>query len=77
MFCVQIDRQLFETTLNKLNEFYTEAEALSARTYCENCFACLTAYIIFLCMDTNYEKVEIKCYLLCVKLICIDNSAYG
>jgi len=48
---------MFETTLNKLNEFYSDAEALSARTYCENCFACLTAYIIYLCMDTHYEKV--------------------
>jgi len=54
---VKIDRNLFETTLNKLNEFYADAEALSARTYCENCFACLTAYIIYLCMDTHYEKV--------------------
>lgn len=53
----KIDRNLFETTLNKLNEFYADAEALSARTYCENCFACLTAYIIYLCMDTHYEKV--------------------
>jgi len=54
---VKIDRNLFETTLNKLNEFYADAEALSARTYCENCFACLTAYIVYLCMDTHYEKV--------------------
>jgi len=54
---LKIDRNMFETTLNKLNEFYADAEALSARTYCENCFACLTAYIIYLCMDTHYEKV--------------------
>lgn len=57
IWCVKIDRNLFETTLNKLNEFYADAEALSARTYCENCFACLTAYIVYLCMDTHYEKV--------------------
>jgi hypothetical protein len=53
----KIDRTLFETTLNKLNELYADAEALSARTYCENCFACLTAYIVYMCMDTHYEKV--------------------
>ena len=57
MCYLKIDRNMFETTLNKLNEFYADAEALSARTYCENCFACLTAYIIYLCMDTHYEKV--------------------
>ena len=58
--CLKIDRNMFETTLNKLNEFYADAEALSARTYCENCFACLTAYIIYLCMDTHYEKVLVS-----------------
>jgi len=68
--CLKIDRNVFETTLNKLNEFYADAEALSARTYCENCFACLTAYIIYLCMDTHYEKVFFVCKLLCDVFIC-------
>ena len=54
---LKVDRNAFEETLNKLNEFYADAESLSGRTYCENCFACLTAYIIYLCMDTHYEKV--------------------
>ena len=62
--CLKVDRNLFETTVNELNEFYADAEALSAQTYCENCFACLTAYIIYLCMDTHYEKVLLICTLL-------------
>jgi hypothetical protein len=53
----KIDRNTFESTVNELNAMYNEAESLSARTYCENCFACLTAYLIFLCMDTHYEKI--------------------
>lgn len=53
----KIDKTTFETTVNELNAMYTDAEALNARTYCENCFACLTAYVVFLCMDTHYEKV--------------------
>ena len=36
---------------------YIEAETLSSRTYCESCFACLTAYLAYLCMETHYEKV--------------------
>ena len=35
-----------------------EAERLSARTYLENCLSCLTAYLLLLCITTNYEKVR-------------------
>lgn len=53
----QIDRATLERTINSINEIYLEAESLSGRTYCESCFACLTAYLAYLCMDTYYEKV--------------------
>lgn len=36
---------------------YKEAESLGGSTYCESCFACLTAYLSYLCVDTHYEKV--------------------
>ncbi|XP_071947030.1 golgin subfamily A member 7-like [Antedon mediterranea] len=52
----KIDRHLFEHTVNRLNEFYADAEKYGAVTYCEGCFACLTAYTILLCMETHYEK---------------------
>ena len=59
---------------------FTEAETLYLSTYCENCCACLTAYLIYLCIDTHYEKVGrynlewadsyrsgvLKSYVLCV-----------
>lgn len=52
----KIDRVTLERTINTINEIYLEAESLSGRTYCESCFACLTAYLAYLCMDTYYEK---------------------
>uniref|UniRef100_A0A3B3QB33 Golgin subfamily A member 7 n=1 Tax=Paramormyrops kingsleyae TaxID=1676925 RepID=A0A3B3QB33_9TELE len=53
----RIDKQQFEDTIRKLNSLYAEAEKLGGRSYLEGCLACLTAYTIFLCMETHYEKV--------------------
>uniref|UniRef100_A0A8C5Y867 Golgin subfamily A member 7 n=1 Tax=Microcebus murinus TaxID=30608 RepID=A0A8C5Y867_MICMU len=47
----RIDRQQFEETVRTLNNLYAEAEKLGG------CLACLTAYTIFLRMETHYEKV--------------------
>ncbi|XP_039630420.1 golgin subfamily A member 7B isoform X2 [Polypterus senegalus] len=53
----RIERQLFEDTVKTLNGFYAEAEKIGGQSYLEGCLACTTAYIIFLCMETRYEKV--------------------
>lgn len=53
----QIDKQQFEETVRTLNNLYAEAEKLGSQSYLEGCLACLTAYTIFLCMETHYEKV--------------------
>lgn len=55
--CVQIERSLFEETIKTLNCFYAEAEKISGQSYLEGCLACATSYIVFLCMETRYEKV--------------------
>ena len=52
----KIDKQLYEYTVNTLNSLYAEAEKGSCSTYCEGCMACLTAYIIYFCAETHYEK---------------------
>jgi len=52
----KIDRQLFDYTINTLNNLYAEAEKANCSTYCEGCMACLTAYIIYFCTETHYEK---------------------
>ena len=54
----QLDKQQFEETIQTLNNLYAEAEKLGAESYLEGCLACLTAYTIFLCMETHYEKVQ-------------------
>ncbi|CDQ61309.1 unnamed protein product [Oncorhynchus mykiss] len=53
----EIDKQQFEETVRTLNNLYAEAEKLGGSSYLEGCLACLTAYTIFLCMETHYEKV--------------------
>ena len=54
----QIDPKDFKHTVDEINRMFVEAESLSGRTYCESCFACLTAYLSYLCFDTYYEKVR-------------------
>ncbi|KAG9346139.1 hypothetical protein JZ751_007957 [Albula glossodonta] len=53
----RIERTYFEDTVKTLNNYYAEAEKIGGQSYLEGCLACATAYIIFLCMETRYEKV--------------------
>ncbi|KAF0033731.1 hypothetical protein F2P81_013797 [Scophthalmus maximus] len=53
----RLDKQQFEETVRTLNNLYAEAEKLGSQSYIEGCLACLTAYTVFLCMETHYEKV--------------------
>ncbi|XP_077571054.1 golgin subfamily A member 7-like [Stigmatopora nigra] len=53
----RVDKQQFEETVRILNNLYAEAEKLGSHSYIEGCLACLTAYTVFLCMETHYEKV--------------------
>ena len=50
----------FENVIERINEIYADAEKLSARSCFENCCACLTAYLLLICMPTNYEKVRLN-----------------
>ncbi|TSK18075.1 Golgin subfamily A member 7B [Bagarius yarrelli] len=52
----QIEKTLFEDTVKMLNNYYAEAEKIGGHAYFEGCLACATAYLIFLCMETRYEK---------------------
>lgn len=54
---VQIEYQVFETTMTRLNEYFAEAEKGSCSTYCEGCIGCITAYLVYMCSETHYEKV--------------------
>ena len=61
---VQIERTLFEDTVKTLNNYYAEAEKIGGQSYLEGCLACTTAYLIFLCMETRYEKVRKRFFRL-------------
>lgn len=37
---------------------FDKAEALTPGVICENLTGCLTAYLLFLCMPTHYERVR-------------------
>ncbi|CAO1426494.1 unnamed protein product [Diamesa hyperborea] len=52
----RIDRHTFESTINKLNEYFIEAEKGNCSTYCAGLLACLTAYLIYIFTETHYEK---------------------
>lgn len=66
--CLQIELTLFEETVKTLNNFYAEAEKIGGQSYLEGCLACATAYLIFLCMETRYEKVRFLGYLCILKV---------
>uniref|UniRef100_A0A8C2IL35 Golgin A7 family, member Ba n=1 Tax=Cyprinus carpio TaxID=7962 RepID=A0A8C2IL35_CYPCA len=53
----RVSRTLFEDTVKTLNNYYAEAEKIGGQSYLEGCLACLTVYLIFLCIETRYEKV--------------------
>jgi hypothetical protein len=53
----KVDAGEFEEVIENINSIYSQAEKLSASTYFENCLACLTGYLLLICIPTNYEKV--------------------
>jgi hypothetical protein len=69
----RLERQAFETTINRLNGYFAEAENATCSTYCEGCLACLTAYLIYICKETHYEKVSHRGPFLPTLLIVIPH----
>ncbi|KAJ8305063.1 hypothetical protein KUTeg_017391 [Tegillarca granosa] len=53
----KIDHETFVKTVSTINSMYLEAETLGGRNYCESCFACLTAYLTYICFETHFEKM--------------------
>ncbi|XP_002131890.2 golgin subfamily A member 7 [Ciona intestinalis] len=61
----RVNPEEFSQTISVLNEKYRQAEEISFSTYCEGCLACLTGYLLLLCINTHYKKVlkEISKYI--------------
>merc|ERR1712142_1070175 len=53
----KIEKSVFENTINDINGLFVEAEKMSCGRYCEGCLGCLTAYLVFFCMETHYEQM--------------------
>lgn len=51
-----VERHVFENTINTLNNFYRQAEKMNSSSFCEGCLACISAYLLYLCVETHYEK---------------------
>lgn len=51
-----LERDQFEQIILKINSLYSKAEMLSPRSVLESVVGCLTAYTIFLCIDTQYDR---------------------
>nr|XP_053631713.1 golgin subfamily A member 7B-like isoform X2 [Cherax quadricarinatus] len=60
----KIEKSVFENTINDINGMFVEAEKMSCGRYCEGCLGCLTAYLVFFCMETHYEQVGIHYLIL-------------
>lgn len=50
-----VERQHFDYLISTLNEMYYQAES-SRAAYLESCLACLSAYLLYLCIDTQCSK---------------------
>ncbi|KXJ15723.1 golgin subfamily A member 7 [Exaiptasia diaphana] len=53
----RIDKELFEQTINHINTIFDDAERVGTRSYVEGCLGCLSAYLIYSCMTTQYDKM--------------------
>lgn len=52
----RIPDDLFEAAIGNINQILAAAERGSMSAYAESFCACLTGYLIYLCMDTLYER---------------------
>lgn len=48
-----ISQAQFTEFINALNDIYSDAEKLK---FCEGCLACLTAYLLYCCIETHKQK---------------------
>ncbi|KAL5109670.1 Acetyl-CoA acetyltransferase cytosolic [Taenia crassiceps] len=53
----KIPPEEFSKAISDLNAMFDKAEALTPGVVCENLTGCLTAYLLFLCMPTHYERM--------------------
>ncbi|KAI3390128.1 hypothetical protein SNEBB_001963 [Seison nebaliae] len=57
----KIDKTVYDETIKNINSFYDKAEALTFTTVMESTLACLTAYLILLCCNLQYDRYVKQC----------------
>lgn len=55
-----IDPDTFAYLMGNINQMYFDGESMSGRAFCESCCACLSAYIVYVCMESFYAKCARK-----------------
>lgn len=55
-----IEHESFNYLINNINTMYAQGEAMSGRAFCESCCACLSAYFLYLCVESYYDKCARK-----------------
>ena len=60
-----VDPSQFCETINEINRLFNEAESLSVRNVAESILACLSAFLIYTCFDTHYNRClkQVKRYI--------------
>lgn len=52
----KVSRKTMDQTVQTINKIFNEAERTDAAALLHGCGACLTGYLVYMCMDTPYEK---------------------
>ena len=52
----RIDRDAFDFVISKVNRIFDEAEKVSLFSVLDSLIGCLTAYLIFVCYDSYYDR---------------------
>jgi len=51
-----VERETFNYLVDTINLIFEEGERMSGRAFCESCCACLSAYLLYLCMESLYDR---------------------
>lgn len=54
----QVDETTYRTTIENVNQYFDEAEALGCCNVLEGCLACMTGFALHYCFKTHYERVS-------------------
>lgn len=52
----KIDPDAFYLLVNKVNKYFVDAERVSFYSIVDSILGCMTAYLIFICIDSHYDR---------------------